>query len=78
MRWAPMLVAISLLGCTPTQPGLDALPTRSLDECNPRGFKLTQGLDVAIAIDTSGSTANPSGADIDGDGDIDLVAVADG
>ena len=70
MRWAPILVAISLVGCAPAQPGLDALPTRSLDECNLRGFKLTQGLDVAIAIDTSGSTADPSGADIDGDGAV--------
>lgn len=70
MRWAPMLVAISLLGCASAQPRLDALPTRSLDECNLRGFKVTQGLDVAIAIDTSGSTADPSGADIDGNGTI--------
>ena len=46
------------------------MPTRSLDECNLRGFKVTQGLDVAIAIDTSGSTADPSGADIDGDGAV--------
>ncbi len=70
MRWAPMLVAISLLDCASAQPRLDALPTRSLDECNLRGFKVTQGLDVAIAIDTSGSTADPSGADIDGDGTV--------
>ena len=70
MRWAPMLVAISLVGCAPAQPGLDALPTRSLDECNLGGFKVTQGLDVAIAIDTSGSTADPSGADIDRDGTV--------
>ncbi len=70
MRWAPMLAAISLVGCAPAQPGLDALPVRSLDECNPSGFKVTQGLDVAIAIDTSGSTADPSGADIDGDGTV--------
>lgn len=70
MRWAPMLVAISLLGCASAQPRLDALPTRSLDECNLRGFKVTQGLDVAIAIDTSGSTADPSGADIDRDGTV--------
>ena len=68
MRWAPMLAVISLVGCAPAQPGLEALPTHSLDGCNLRGFELTQGLDVAIAIDTSGSTADPSGADIDGDG----------
>ena len=70
MKWAPMLVAISLVGCAPAQPGLDALPTRSLDECNLHGFEASQKLDVAIAIDTSGSTADPSGADIDGDGTV--------
>jgi hypothetical protein len=63
-----MLAVISLVGCAPAQPGLEALPTRSLDGCSPRGFELTQGLDVVIAIDTSGSTADPSGADIDGNG----------
>jgi hypothetical protein len=68
-----MLVAISLVGCAPARPGLDALPTPSLDECNLSGFKLKQGLDVAIAIDTSGSTANPSGADIDGNGTVSEI-----
>jgi hypothetical protein len=68
MRWAPMLAVISLVSCAPAQPRLEALPTRSLDGCGPRGPEVTQGLDVAIAIDTSGSTADPSGSDIDGDG----------
>jgi len=68
MRWAPMLAVASLVGCAPAQPGLEALPARSLDACNLRGFEVAQGLDVAIAIDTSGSTSDPSGADIDGDG----------
>jgi Mg-chelatase subunit ChlD len=68
MRWAPILAATSLVGCASAQPGIDALPTRSLDECNTRDFEVKQALDVAIVIDTSGSTAEPSGVDIDGDG----------
>jgi hypothetical protein len=70
MRWAPTLAAMWLVGCAAAQPGLDAMPVRSLDECNLRGLEVTRGLDVAIAIDTSGSTAAPSGSDIDGDGTI--------
>ena len=70
MRWAPMLAVISLVSCAPAQPGLEALPTSSLDGCGPRGLEVTRGLDVVIAIDTSGLTADPSGADIDGDGTV--------
>ena len=70
MRWAPMLAVIWLVGCAVAQPGLDAMPARSLDECSLRGLEVARGLDVAIAIDTSGSTADPSGSDIDGDGTV--------
>ncbi len=70
MRWAPTLAAMCLVGCAGAQPGLDAMPVRSLDECSLRGLEVTRGLDVAIAIDTSASTADPSGSDINGDGTI--------
>jgi hypothetical protein len=70
MRWVPMLAALWLAGCAAAQPGLDAMPVRSLDECSLRGLEVGRGLDVAIAIDTSGSTADPSGSDIDGDGTV--------
>ncbi len=74
MRWAPLLAAISLAGCAPAQPGIDALPVRSLEACGSRGFEVRPGLDVAIAIDTSGSTAGPSGVDIDEDGVVGQFA----
>jgi len=70
MRWAPILAVISLGGCAPAQPGLDELPARSLDGCHLRDLHAKPGVDVAIAIDTSGSTAAPSGADIDGNGTV--------
>ena len=70
MRWAPMLTAIWLVGCAAAQPTLDAMPARSLDECSLGGLEVARGLDVVIAIDTSGSTADSSGSDIDGDGTI--------
>jgi len=70
MRWAPMLAVIWLVGCAAAQPGLDAMPVRSLDECSLGGLEVARGLDVVIAIDTSGSTADPSGSDIDADGII--------
>ena len=48
MRWAPTLAVISLVSCAPAQPGLEALPTRSLDGCGPRGLEEPQGLDVVM------------------------------
>jgi hypothetical protein len=65
-----MLAAIWLVGCATAQPGLDAMPARSLDECSLQNLERARGVDVAIAVDTSGSTADPSGSDIDGDGAI--------
>ncbi|WP_170106814.1 Hint domain-containing protein [Rhodovulum imhoffii] len=37
---------------------------------------LTQDINVALVIDVSGSTANSSGSDVDGDGDIDTFLEA--
>jgi hypothetical protein len=68
-----MLAAMWLVGCAPAQPGLDALPVRSVDECGLRGLGVAGKLDVAIAIDTSGSTADPSGSDINADGIVGEV-----
>ena len=70
MRLAAMLAVIWLSGCATAQPGLQSLPGRSLDECGLGGLERVRDLDVAIAIDASGSTADPSGSDIDGDGTI--------
>jgi len=67
-RVAALLAAAWLGGCASSQPALEELPARSLDTCAAAAFELAQGLDVAIAIDTSDSSGDPSGQDIDGNG----------
>jgi hypothetical protein len=66
MRNAALLAAIWLMGCA--TPGVDLLVPRRLEECGPGRLERVDGLDAAIAIDTSSSTARPSGSDIDADG----------
>jgi hypothetical protein len=64
------LAALLLAGCATPNPDIGALPARKLDECQLTRLEDLNRLDVAIAIDTSTNSADPSGFDIDEDGVI--------
>ena len=50
--------------------GLESLPARDIAGCRLPGAETIGSVDVAIAIDTSRSTAGPSGLDINGNGRV--------
>lgn len=79
MRYAPQRVALAtmvglavpvLTGCATPRPAIGDLPTPPLSDCGLESPGRPLDLDVAIAVDLSGSTGHPSGVDIDGDGRI--------
>lgn len=70
------LVALVLFagGClTPVDEKENVVAEISPDHCSPQALSRVGALDVAIAIDNSLSTGNPSGADIDGDGVVGRI-----
>lgn len=80
-RVAWVLGGLLLLGCAsrgepaspPGPPAITELPGRSLSECARVALRDLGPLDVAFVLDVSFSTAQASGADVDGDG---IVGVA--
>lgn len=66
-----MLAVLACASCGgPSGPRLEELPLRSPDVCGVKWVGDVTGADVAIAIDTSMSTEQPAGADIDEDGRV--------
>jgi Mg-chelatase subunit ChlD len=69
VRRALLLAAVACASCGgPPGPRLAELPLRSPEACGVSWVGAVTGADVAIAIDTSMSTEQPAGADIDEDG----------
>jgi hypothetical protein len=78
-RVASIVAALAMLGavfgCWPPAPpdeDITAFDASELD-CAPEIFDSMGPLDVAIAIDTSLSTVDPSGRDVDGDGVVGAI-----
>lgn len=75
MRTSTSLAALCLLsGCVGApRTDLGELPVQDVSRCDTPRLEGVAHLGVAIAIDASRSTANPSLADIDGDGRIGAI-----
>lgn len=68
-RVVPLATALLLAACAGTPaPKLEELALRSTDACGIPWEGDAPRADIAIAIDTSQSTARPAGTDVDGDG----------
>jgi len=69
-----LLAALFVLACpscaTDRVPTRDPIPTRPLDECGEIDLSRIGRTDIAFAIETSAYTADASGVDIDGNGNV--------
>lgn len=70
-RMLMILAALAATACaTDRAPVRDPIPTRPLDECGEIDLGRIGPIDVAFVIETSAFTADASGADIDGNGNV--------
>lgn len=65
-------MAAIVVGCSTPVPPAEQIQV-SAPNCSPEIFDSIGPLDVALAIDTSQSTIDPSGFDVDGDGIVGAV-----
>jgi hypothetical protein len=63
-----LLLPLAWIGCTVSKPDRPIVADADVRGCSPTVFDSIGKLDVVVVIDTSHSTLEPSGADIDGDG----------
>jgi hypothetical protein len=85
MRRSTVLTGIVIAICgslisAPSRPGLESSPARDIAECRPPAAETIGSVDAAFAIDTSRSTVNPSGFDVNGNGrvgDLELSEMTD-
>jgi len=80
VRTAIVFASCGSLISAPSSLGFDGPPARAVAGCQPPAVDAVGTVDVAIVIDTSRSTADPSGSDIDTDGltgHLELSAMTD-
>jgi hypothetical protein len=68
--FAAAVIGLMFLACTTSQPERAGVSVRDRSECGPVEPDEIGSVDVAIVIDSSRSTVDPSGSDIDQDGRV--------